>query len=352
MLKFKSIYKYAASFIGVWALLFSACHKNNGLPDQPNKVDSIPKYTANVYVAGSTYDSVTYQREAAYWKNGVPVILTQGIKDAAANAIAVQGTDVYASGYITATNGKYVAVYWKNGVQTNLTGTGTNASAGSIAIQGNDVYITGFVEDAAVYWKNGQRVTLPLLPGRTSASTAGIAIQGTDIYVSGYQIGQQTSAVYWKNGSPFTLPNSANSYAGNNIVFQNGDMYMPASYLQPDSKSTVTNYWKNGLPVSLADGTVAINAIEMAVSGADVYVACGTSKGPGYYKNRKLTVFSDYSSEVTGIAVLNNDVYTSGQSTYQQKSVATFWKNGLPVRLFSSIGKGGFASAIVVTPFP
>jgi hypothetical protein len=346
------IFAFNSNLIWVLLLLFTACHKNNREQDKPNKVDSIPKYTANVYVAGSTYDSVTYERQAAYWENGVAVILTHGIKNASANAIAVQGDDVYASGYITSSNGKYVAVYWKNGVQVNLTGSGTNASAGSIAIQGSDVYITGFVENSAVYWKNGQMVTLPLLPGMNIGSSAGIAIEGSDIYISGYQIGQKASAVYWKNKYPTILPNDMVSYAGNNMVLQNGDMYIPISYQGSNSKSTVINYWKNNVPISLADGTVAINAIAIAISGADVYLACLTSKGPGYYKNNKLTVFSDYSSEVTDIAVLNNDVYTSGQSSYQKKSVATFWKNGLPVRLFSPIGKGGFASSIVVTPIP
>lgn len=168
--------------------------------------------------------------------------------------------------------------------------------------------------------------------------------------ISGYQTGPNTSAVLWKNGYPTIRPNDMVSYAGNNIVIQNGDIYMPIGYQISNQGKTVINYWKNDVPVSLADGTIAINAIEMAVSGADVYVACQTSKGPGYYKNGKLTVFSNGLSDVTGIAVLNNDVYTVGQSLYQQKSVATFWKNGVPVRLFSPIGKSGNGQTIVVTP--
>lgn len=343
-------YQYICNVVCVLALLLTACRKNNGVLDKPGKVDSTFKYTANVYVGGSTYDSVTYQREAAYWKNGVAVILTHGIKDAGVNAIAVAGNDVYASGYITDDNGKYVAVYWKNGVQVNLSGSGTDASAGSIAIQGGDVYITGSIGSSAVYWKNGQRITLALLPDMNAGGTAGIALQGGDIYISGYQTGPNTSAVLWKNGYPTIRPNDMVSYAGNNIVIQNGDIYMPIGYQISNQGKTVINYWKNDVPVSLADGTIAINAIEMAVSGADVYVACQTSKGPGYYKNGKLTVFSNGLSDVTGIAVLNNDVYTVGQSLYQQKSVATFWKNGVPVRLFSPIGKSGNGQTIVVTP--
>ena len=352
-------YKSLINAILILSLLITACKKNSDevgkLPDKtdPKTEDTIPKYirTANVYVAGRTDDSVTYVRQAAYWKNEVAVILTHGTEDAAANAITVVGDDVYAAGYTTDANGAYIATYWKNGVQENLTTNTTNASAGSIAVHGNDVYIAGFVESSAVYWKNGQRVTLPLLQGMSIGSSAGIAVQGSDIYVTGYQIGAGgASAVCWKNNIPTRLANEISCYAGKNIVLQDGQTYMPATYIRPYASNTVINYWKNDVPVSLADGTVAIDAVEIAVSGADVYLACNTSKGPGYFKNNKLNLLSDYYSEISGIAVLDNNVYTSGQSTYEKKSVATYWENNVPVHLSSPIGKSGFASAIVVTP--
>ncbi|MEO3407865.1 hypothetical protein AAFN85_28355 [Mucilaginibacter sp. CAU 1740] len=333
-----------------FSLFFAACSHKSDV--KPVKTDTLPKYvqTANVYVAGSTYDSVTYVRQAAYWKNGVATILTNGTKNAAANAITVNGNDVYTAGYTTDANGAYIATYWKNGVQVNLTTNAVNASAGSIAVDGNDVYITGFIESSAVYWKNGQRVTLSLLSDKNSGSTAGIAIQGSDIYISGYQLGAGgASTVYWKNSVPTKLPNDVGSYAGKNIAFQDGHMYIPATYNLVSAKP-IPNYWIDDTPVSVADGTTAINTIEIAVSGADVYLACLTAKGAGYFKNKKLTLLPGDYTEVTGIKVQDNDVYTSGQSTHDKKSVATFWKNGVPVYLSSSIGKGGFASSIVVTP--
>lgn len=340
-------------------IVFAACQKSNVVVDKtddkpkPVRVDTIPKNirAANVYVAGSTYDSVTYVRQAAYWKNEVAVILTNGTKDAAANAIAVAGDDVYTAGYTTDANGAYIATYWKNGIQTNLTPNTESASAGSIAVVGNDVYIAGFVDRSAVYWKNGVKVTLPLLSGKGIGSSAGIAVQGNDIYVSGYQLGSDgASSVYWKNGIPVKLPNANPSYAGKNIVLQGNDIYMPASYLRGSSDNTVTNYWKNEVPLSVANGTVAINAVQIAVRGADVFLACNSDKGAAYFKNDNFTTLSDIYSEISGIAVIDNDVYSSGQSTYQKKSVATYWKNTTPVYLSSQIGKEGFASSIVVTP--
>lgn len=334
---------------------FTACKKDNVDPDgtNPTKEDTIPKYvqTANVYVAGSTYDSVTNNREAAYWKNEVPVILTHGNKYASVNAIAVDGNNVYAAGFTTDANGAYIATYWKNGVQVNLTKNNTSASAGSIAIQGNDVYIAGFVGSSAVFWKNGEQFNLPLLGGMTIGSSAGIAVQGSDVYVSGYQVGGKAAAVYWKNGEPRRLPNDSVCYAGKNIVFQDGIMYTPATY-QGNSKSARVNYWKNEVPISLTDLNFSVNAIQILVKGTDLYLACITSKGSGYLKNNQLTLLSVNASspEITGIDVIDKDVYCSGQSTYQKKSVATFWKNNIPVYLSSPIGKGGFASAIVVKP--
>jgi len=348
-------YLRLTNLILIVLLIFTACKKDNVDPDgtTPTKQDSLPKYvqTANVYVAGSTYDSVTYKREAAYWKNGVAVILTRDNRYASANAIAVDGDNVYATGYTTDANGATIATYWKNGIQVNLTQNNTNASAGSIAIQGNDVYIAGFVGSSAVFWKNGQQFNLPLLGGMTIGSSAGIALQGTDIYVSGYQIGPKASAVYWKNGEPFRLPNDSASYAGKNIAFEDGNMYIPASY-QGNTKGARVNYWKNNVPVSLTDLAFSVNAIQILINGADVYLACHTSKGSGYLKNNQLTLLSAnaVSPEITGLGLIGDDVYCSGQSTYQKLSVATFWKNNIPVYLSSPIGRGGFASSIVVKP--
>jgi hypothetical protein len=349
-------YKHLANAILIFSLLFTACVKSNLGVDTKmevdTKTDTIPKHvqTSDIYVAGSTYDSVTNVRQAVYWKNGNPVILTHGKKNASANAIAVKGNDVYVAGYTTNPNNVNMAIatYWKNGVQMNLTTNATSASTVRIAIHGNDVYITGYINTSAVYWKNGEQVTLPLLPGMTIGGTAGIAIQGSDIYVSGYQLGGTASAVYWKNGVATRLPNDEASYA-KNIVFQGNRMYIPATYLLSSSQNTRVNYWKNTVPVSLADGTVAINAIEIAVSGNDVYLACSTSNGPGYFKNDKLTLLSGSGSQITGIAVVDKDVYASG-STYEKKVVATYWKNNVPVHLSSPIGKSGTASAILVTP--
>src|SRR5438552_11495612 len=72
----------------------------------------------NIYVAGFEYNGT--HTVAKYWKNGNPVRLTDGSKDAEILSIFVSGNDVYASGYES--NGSFeVAKYWKNGIPVTLT---------------------------------------------------------------------------------------------------------------------------------------------------------------------------------------------------------------------------------------
>jgi IPT/TIG domain len=82
----------------------------------------------DVYVGGSTWNG--YHNIATYWKNGQAVSITDGTTDAAITGLAIDGSDVYASGYHgTNTGGPvlgdpihgYAPVYWKNGVETKLT---------------------------------------------------------------------------------------------------------------------------------------------------------------------------------------------------------------------------------------
>ena len=354
--------KHLINTIFIILLLFTACKKGTyeevGTKEVDIKTDTIPKHvqTRDIYVTGNIYDRSVNVNQAVYWKNEIPVILSHGKTNAFATDIAVKGNDVYVVGYVAAANNTNIATYWKNGEQVNLTNNSVTSAALAIAIHGNDVYIAGLIGTDAVYWKNGQPVTLPLLPGMSRGSSTGIAIQGSDIYVSGSQMGGAAhSTVYWKNNVATRLPTDIESYAAKNIVFQGGQLYIPVTNIFSSAENTVANYWKNNVPVSLADGTIKINAIAIAVSGSDVYLACSTPQGQGYFKNNKLTLLpSGHMSEtiqINDITVIDKDVYVSGQTISRKMGGATYWKNNVPVYLSPNV-KSSFTSAILVVVQP
>src|ERR1017187_3829195 len=154
-----------------------SCRKNNGTLTKPQVVD--------VYVAGVENNGLF--DIAKYWKNGIPVNLSDGYYQASANSIIVSGSDVYVAGWLrNGIDGKAIAVYWKNGIPVNLTDGSHETYATSIAVSGNDVYVAGTQNDTgsiAKYWKNGSLVNLTDLFGGNVATS--IAVSGTDVYVSG-----------------------------------------------------------------------------------------------------------------------------------------------------------------------
>lgn len=202
----------------------------------------------DVYIAGSskTYNQIGYNSKTAavYYKNGVEVNLTAdttGISDAFTTGLTVSGTDVYVCGYLD-----NHAVYWKNGKIVYLP---DGYMAKAIGVSGTDVFVAGTSETKGdVYWKNG--VEMPLLPGGMVTS---MAISGTDVYIAGYTINGPDQAVYWKNG---TLVNLPNGYEANSIAVSGKDVYAAGN-----ANGGYAVYWKNGVIDTLGTGGAAGIAI-------------------------------------------------------------------------------------------
>jgi hypothetical protein len=172
---------------------------------------------SDVYVAGQENDlySVLFNNgktvaASKYWKNGVPYNLSDGTRYATANSITVSGSDVYVAGWennveITSpalANVFSVAKYWKNGIPVNLTDGTSNAKANSIIVSGGDIYVAGYENNNAKYWKDG--IAVALTDGTYIAGAYSINVAGLDVYVAG---NENNVAKYWKNGVAVTLVN-------------------------------------------------------------------------------------------------------------------------------------------------
>jgi hypothetical protein len=136
------------------SFVITACSKSSApkpTPPTNTKSDSVQSAIwssdADIYFVGTFAGQYpNNQTIASVWKNGVRTALGNGTAD----GIAVNGPDVYISGYVG-----NQAAFWKNGVFTNLGHSSSQSNANAIAISGNDVYIAGWIDDKAVVWKNG-----------------------------------------------------------------------------------------------------------------------------------------------------------------------------------------------------
>jgi uncharacterized membrane protein len=345
-------FKKYTFFILIVLFTLSACKKGTN-PPLPKPVD------VDVYVAG--YIVTQNSAVASYWQNGQLNKLPGESGDCMANAIAVNGKDVYLAGYVTIPNSKNIAAFWKNGIKTNLPDSALNSKANAIAVNGSDIYIAGYRMFSpghltATYWKNGVPVSLP--DSLYGSEATAIAVNANDVYIAGYIISPQGHDVasLWKNGVLTNLDNSGLISKANAIAINGSDIYIAGV------SGANAVYWKNGLATKLRyddthdDATsVGAGASAIAINGTDVYIAGGTYNNNGspiaiYWKNgvgirvpnstQVSQTPNDLSiSQARGIAINGNDVYVSGFNLGGQ---AVYWKNGTTVQLgFGSSNGGG-----------
>lgn len=304
-----------------------------------------PDSTADVYIAGYETDSSQSpdRVKAIYWKNGIPVELTDGTIHSEAYSIAVSGTDIYVAG-LQLVNGNHIATYWKNGVLIALP-SNHFSRANSIAVSGNDVHICGFDlsnnRQVASYWKNGIQTILS--DGSKNVVANAIYLDGADVYICGAEDGQTQKAILWKNGNRVPIIDSMQSVCSS-IAVNNNAVYI-AGYGFEQNNGFIYNYhpkfWQNGnsqmlapLPgeanmIIVSENDVYIAGLNKEVDGADtIWRAKYWKNGLAFNLESPITSFAS----ANGIAIFNNYNYVVGNIDGN----GALWING---SLFTTIGE-------------
>jgi hypothetical protein len=340
--------KNCCSFIISFSFLFlCSCQKEASTEGLSSHVD--------VYVAGFEGDWGEPTTLAKYWKNGLPVNLSNGTKFTWANGIVVSGNDVFISG-TEYTDTSSVAIFWKNGTATRLPGATNFTEAFALAISGQDIYVAGIEmtkggERMPTYWKNG---TIIRLPGRNITPTS-VAVSGNNLYLTGvadttlgdiFTSYHVYTAKYWQNGTLKNLSTNNPTYlsgswatsiavSGNDIYIAGNEAFAGINYY------TVMKYWHNGASSNPMGVSGRSWAKSIAISNHNVYIAGWDYQDyqgspytfASYWKNDSLINIGTRQSFANSIAVYNNDVYIAGEEFNGTDYMATYWKNGSPVHL-------------------
>lgn len=314
---------------------------------------------SGVYAVGNTGVDVTdYNMYATVWKNGVSTMLSSKVSNAI--AIAVQGTDIYISGYNEPYNSdnERVACYWKNNSIVTLPGA-VPAQATAINLKDGDIYLVGTSDYHPVYWKNGIITTLPLPTGAITATSTGLLFVGADMYICGWSSSSTSkhTACYWKNGTVTSFSNSGTTSEATGIAAVGTDVYITGYTQAGGSTSPAACYWKNGQLYILPNASSFSQAIAIKTVGTDVYIGGYTSDSIIYWKNGSLVEtniqigvgifptpywknanFTDtrIQNGIATMALQGGDIYLGGYSssaTNSYRPTASYWKNGTLTQL-------------------
>ena len=308
------------------ASLLMSCGKDEN-------ADTQPKY--KVIAGFRELDKSSYFPSCTIWKDSITSTFSGGtVVD-----MAVDGNDVYATGYIanSVTKKTYVLV-WKNGIVDTLASSDLYMLSTAIYVSNKDVYVTGYESGrnnpaTGKLWKNGVLTTLS--KGSDNYIPNDLVVVGNNIYITGYisRGGGISGALLWHNGDVITLDGSG--IEGESIFVSGSDVYV-GGYSENAAYDKVATIWKNGKATSLTEGSDNEKVNAMFVNGNDVYAGGYTSKNNKtigkVWKNGVATSMADekYYSEVNRIFVRDGDVYALGTVSYD---TVMLWKNTVPKKL-------------------
>jgi len=319
----------------------------------------------DVYAGG--YQNNGSLRQAIYWKNGKPTVLSDGGYGAIIFDLVVSNGHVYAAGVQGTASGREIISLWTDGAEQLLTDGTTVASVGGLFVDGNDVYVSGSEtantssgpEVTAEYWKNGVKTVLATEASDVEATV--IALSGQDVYVAGSEIVttqiaannfvSAPAAVLWKNGVKSYVTTGASLGEALGIALSGSDVYLAGTYcITPATGCNTAVYWKNGAMVTV-EATQGAIANGIAVSGTNVTVPIVRSVGSGnsaeLWSSGKLTNLSaSQQSSANAAFAYGSDIYVGGADN----NIAVYWKNGTETMLGTSGTPSTILAMSVVEP--
>ena len=213
----------------------------------------------DVYITGVEFNGSN--NIAKVWKNGTPTNLTDGTKEASANAISVSGNDVYVAGS-EFDGASYILKLWKNGAVQNLTTGAKSAEVNALFVSNNDVYVVGEEMGTAKFWKNGVATIIA-----AKAKAKGIYISENIVYVVFEEYNATTKkwqGKLWKNGQVTNITDGTQDCYLTGIRVDASDVYVIGS--ENNGTTEIAKVWKNGVATSLTNGTQKAVALDIAIA--------------------------------------------------------------------------------------
>ncbi len=264
----------------------------------------------NVYVLGTETDqsqgsSTTLYK---YWKNGVVTPLNTRAGEA--TDMVVVNNDVYISGNEANAAGRKVAKYWKNGQAVDLTDGVKEAYAEGISVEGATIAVlfrqansTQFGNDLKV-WKNN--VVSTLNTGNFLSLGKKILLKNNVVHVLANQnmpnLSQQV--VYWADAAKKEITTGDRNGYPIDMQLAGSDVYILFEEVN-SSNTVIAKLAKNGVVKSISKDSDDTNPTAFTVVNGIEYIV-GNSDGKAFLWENGQESNVNLNGAVNGIFVKNN----------------------------------------------
>ena len=223
----------------------------------------------------------------------------------------------------------------------------------TIVAQSADVYVTGYLTNekgnrVATVWKNSEKL-YQLTDGEQGALTYSIYVAGNDVYVAGTENNAAgiSEGRVWKNGEKlYSFTHATQSVYAYSVIVSGNDVYVAGNWHVVGTANRTGKVWKNGTELYSFDGSVS----GMCILNNDIYVGGQSGGEAKVWKNGTVcwtTNTTNFSPSVQHICESNGEIYvsfnfTSSTTVYVAKIIQGGYSfNSVWTQSFSS----GYSSA-------